>query len=149
MNNDSAKKLLEKLGDEKKVANLIDSLEFAVKDSPETPAEGIVKEVFELTSDDLKGLKKNDLDSIEAILLGQIKAMKESEKSKPPVKEKNKKKPETITVYLSPNIALYGGRFYDSSVKTWIKGTKSKPQKVKFTLFVEQKLATKELIEVR
>jgi len=56
--------------------------------------------------------------------------------------------PKKIRVALKPSIAAYGGQFYDPDEKIWIKGTEKEPQEVLATLFVKQKVASGELIEV-
>ena len=56
--------------------------------------------------------------------------------------------PRKIKVALKPSIAAYGGQFHDPEAKIWIKGTEKKPQEVLATLFVKQKIANGELIEV-
>jgi len=55
--------------------------------------------------------------------------------------------PETILVELPDKIKAYGGGFYDAEQGLWIKG--KEPVEVKKTNFVMQKIANKELLEVK
>lgn len=71
--------------------------------------------------------------------------------TKPPEaqQEAKPKPPAKAIVILPDKIVAYGGQFYDPVAKVWIKGTKDKPQEVKLTLFVRQKIGNGELIEIR
>ena len=67
----------------------------------------------------------------------------------PPPKPKAADQTVKTKVALNDKIVEYGGQFYDPTTKVWINGTKKKPQEVILTLFVQLKIGTGELIEIR
>jgi hypothetical protein len=71
--------------------------------------------------------------------------------AQPPAEKPAKLADQTVKtrVALNDKIVEYGGQFYDPVAKIWISGTKKKPQTVELTLFVQQKIGTGELIEIR
>lgn len=129
--------------------------EIAADNSVNDPIEETISVISQLYPKEFKDLKQKDLKTLKQILKENLK-VEESQKPKEesPVAENAKppeisKKPTKTKVYLSPKISSYGGRFYDFGSETWIKGTESQPQEVELTIFIQRKIVTGELIEIR
>lgn len=148
-------KLLEVVGDEEFAGALHESAAKLAPDFGGKPSE-FAKAVYTTVRD--SGFKVADgaMYNLMAKILNESLILDEaggdqsssSESGKPEVRDNSPSPPKKIKVALKSGIASYGGQFFDRESKTWIGGTKEKPQEVPATVFVLQKLANGELIEV-
>lgn len=139
-------KLLEATGDKKLSKALFEASQVVAPSYEGDPADfgKAVYEVIKMADPDMKAGSGGVYNKIVKVLAESIQPDKIPDK--PPDKLPDKQ-PVTVKVRLPEKISSYGGGFHDPIAKVWIKG--DKVQEVKLTLFVQQKIATGELIEVR
>jgi hypothetical protein len=135
-------KLLEATGDEDLSDALFEAAQVVAPKYGGAPADfgKAVYEQMKKTDPDMKAGSGGVYNKIVRVLAESIQPDKIPDK--PPDKQ-----PLSVKVRLPEKISAYGGGFHDPMAKVWIKGNKI--QEVKLTLFVQQKIASGELIEVR
>jgi len=143
------KKLLEATGDEKLSDALLKTAQF-VAPNYEGASVDFGKAVYEQmkkANPDMKAGSGGAYNKIIKVLAENIQAYKPTAAENNQADKAADEQPISVKVRLPEKISSYGGGFYDPIANVWIKGNEI--QEVKLTLFVQQKIASGELIEVR
>lgn len=138
-------KLLEATGDKKLSKALFEASQIVAPNYEGDPADfgKAVYDQMKKTDPDIKAGSGGIYNKIVKVLSENIQA----DKPTPAESAQADKPPTSVKVRLPEKISSYGGGFHDPIAGVWIKG--DKVQEVELTLFVQQKLASGELIEVR